>query len=310
MEKKNIFKVLSALTTTLASFSLLTACSGGSGDVEVSGGSTLTGSVSYYAVTAASGKNVSGTAPTLITNGTTMTVQGTCARGVSGARATVNGTPQTFVSCDSSAFFNYSLPIPTEGASANTLVFEATDSSGNVLSGSTGFTLTVSRDTIAPVPVNISVTGGTPASVTAGTTQAIATVNDNILLEKTGISSDAVTVRIIGNGETVDTAVSGSAWSYTAANLPAGVMISFDVYELDAAGNISSATTLQVTSTPTFLLSGSQMSFGIEVATSTAGDGLQIEATVAAQAFSTGVQTVATGVNGYTGNISIVSNSR
>ncbi|MCE3010083.1 MAG: hypothetical protein LW875_05680 [Proteobacteria bacterium] len=314
MEKRNNFKIVVAsvsLTTLAAS---LISCTGGSGDVEVSnGGSTGVAGVTLYSATVPTGKNIVSTGGTSYSvNSSSMTIQGSCQRGVAAVKVTVNSVSTGNVECNESAMFESSVSLNT--SATNALLFEPVSSVGAVIAGGATITLSVYSDSTAPTGTNVVLTNASSGTATAGSTTIVTTQQETIGFSITAVGADTVTVRVVGDGTTTDTSVTPSgSWSATTAMLPPEVQQTYEIYELDAAGNISPATTVRVTSSPTILFYAYEFSYGSSDSTAVSDSMILEGASIVNSAVSTGLQTIATGtpnLNGYTGNISIVTGMR
>ena len=180
----------------------------------------------------------SGTTGDSRTNDTTPTISGTGAAGDT-IRVTLPGG--TVLTTTVAANGTWSVtPTAALASGANLVSATATDPAGNVSASST---LTVTVDTTAPAAPASQLAAGSDS----GTPGDNRTNDTTPTISGTGVAGDTIRVTLPGGTVLTTTVAVNGSWSVTpAAALAQGVNV-LSVTATDAAGNVSSATSLSVT---------------------------------------------------------------
>lgn len=245
-----------------ASLYLTLACTAQKGEITSDGSSTVTGSIFATKVYPTSeGENWTAIqqAGTFFVKGTSLSIKGTCTRGVAKIKVGENGTGGPFYSeeatCGNDGFFTWTKDFGTPIDTTKTITLVAFDISDAAITGADDSVSAHVDDTVPPGPTitdpagtsNVSpytYNGSSPSYLITGTT-----------------AGDAVRV-VDANG--VNIVPSAGSFSQTVP-LTAGQSHTFSYRTYDLAGNVSPAEDVYIDWTPSvgLLLSGVFSSGGI-----------------------------------------------
>ena len=283
-------KVVSSLILISASF-VLSGCPsiGGSGEITMSNNPSSGGTTGGISITniyptsqgsSWSATNYTDTTGLIYIKGNSLSIVGTCSRGVSAIQVLSDGTAfSEKATCNQNGTFTWTRAFTAGAEATYSLSIRGLAADGTTALTSTAIAKSVRVDDVAPSAFTITSPASPGSTYVSQNTTSSITISGTLPADTYRITGPSNNDSLVsGNSFTI----SGTSWSLP-VTMVSGSSTAYTFYAYDRAGNQTAATTVTITWTPTISMLVSGAALGTASASDGGSSGFTVEASATPQ---------------------------